>query len=287
MTAPVLTEHFEDLASRYDVVLCDVWGVVHNSIVAAPEAHQALSKFRANGGAVVLITNAPRPGREVGQQLDRMGVPHHAYDAIVSSGEVTRTVMAQHAGQAILHIGPARDLPLFEGLNVRFTTAEECEYIVCTGLFHDDGEVPEDYRARFEALRDRRLMMLCANPDLVVERGTQLIFCAGALAQLYEEMGGEVVYAGKPHAPIYEEALARAAKARGRAAPLERVLAIGDSLRTDMKGAEGIGVDSMFVTAGIHAEEFGSREEPDAAALKEAFAREGISPTAVMRRLAW
>jgi HAD superfamily hydrolase (TIGR01459 family) len=282
-----LTERFSDLAPHYDVVLCDVWGVVHNSIVASPEAHQALSKFRANGGAVVLITNAPRPAAEVHQQLDRMGVPQHAYDSIVTSGDLTRAMVAARAGQTVFHIGPKRDLPLFAGLDVPFVANETADYIVCTGLFNDDGETPEDYRTTFEKTLARKMFLLCANPDIVVERGTQLIYCAGALAELYHAMGGTVAYTGKPHPAIYQEALKRAAVARGAEALLNRVVAIGDSIRTDMKGAAAFGIDSIFVTDGIHAEEFGTRGAPDMAALRMVLGREGVTPTATMRKLAW
>ena len=282
-----LIGRFSPLAPNYDVLLCDVWGVVHNSLVASPEAHDALSRFRAKGGAVVLITNAPRPAAEVHAQLDKMGVPRAAYDSIVTSGDLSRSVVAARPGKAVFHIGPKRDLPLFDGLGVSFVPNEAADYIVCTGLFHDEGETAEDYRAAFEKSRARGMFMLCANPDLVVERGTQLIYCAGALAELYEKMGGEVLYAGKPHPPIYAEALRRAAAARGQETPHARVLAIGDSLRTDMKGAQAFGVGSLFVTNGIHAEEVGTREAPDPARLAQAFTKYEVVPDAVTRHLAW
>jgi HAD superfamily hydrolase (TIGR01459 family) len=287
MSALTFTDRFSTIAERYDVVLCDVWGVVHNSLVASPEAHDALSRFRARGGAVVLITNAPRPGLVVKRQLDKLGVPEHAYDAIVASGDVTRGVIAGRGGQAIFWIGPERDRPLFEGLDLRFTEVDAADYVVCTGLYNDDDEKPDDYRELFAKARARNLFLVCANPDLVVERGTELIYCAGALADLYQKMGGEVLYAGKPYAPIYEEALKRAAAAQGKPAPRNRVIAIGDSIRTDMKGAATFGIDSLFVTAGIHAEEFGERDAPDADLLAKMFAREGIQPTAVARKLVW
>lgn len=286
MTPPQVIEHFATLAPSYDVLLCDVWGVVHNSLVASPEAHQALSRFRAGGGTVILITNAPRPSAEVKRQLDRLGVPQRAYDSIVSSGDVTRALVARRSG-AVFHIGPARNRPLFDGLGVTYGAQETADYVVCTGLFNDEGESPDDYRALFATLRARNLFMLCANPDLVVERGARLIYCAGALAELYQSLGGEVAYAGKPHPPIYEEALAQAAAVRGAQPPRRRVLAIGDSLRTDIRGAATFGIDALFVTAGIHAEELGGRDNPDAAALAQAFARAGVSPTAVTRRLGW
>lgn len=287
MSPLTFTDHFRTIADRYDVMLCDVWGVVHNSIVASPEAHDALSRFRAKGGAVSLITNAPRPGHVVKRQLDKMHVPEHSYDAIVASGDVTRGVIAKRPGQSVFWIGPERDRPLFDGMNVAFAEVESADYLVCTGLYHDENEKPEDYRAVLEKARERNLFFVCANPDLVVERGTELLYCAGAIADLYQSMGGEVLYAGKPYAPIYDEALERATKALGKSVPHSRVIAVGDSIRTDMMGAAKNGIDSLFVTAGIHAEEFGDRDAPDPNRLAKAFAREGVSPTAVTRKLAW
>jgi HAD superfamily hydrolase (TIGR01459 family) len=282
-----LVDRFAMLAPRYDVLLCDVWGVVHNSIVASPEAHDALSRFRKRGGAVVLITNAPRPAAEVQGMLDRLKVPRDAYDSIVTSGDVTRLVMASRSAKNIFHLGPKRDLPLFEGLGTTFVSHEDADYIVCTGLFDDETETAETYRPLLEKSRARNMFLLCANPDLVVERGTRLIYCAGAIADLYQHMGGDVLYAGKPHPPIYEEALRRAAKALGRETPRARVLAIGDSLRTDMKGAKDFGVGSLFVTGGIHAEEVGTREAPDRKLIARAFAKYEVTPDAVTRMLAW
>jgi len=184
------------------------------------------------------------------------------------------------------YIGEIGARPLFEGLAAAFAGAEDADFVVCTGLFNDEGETPEDYRPLLERLRARKLAMICANPDLVVARGTKLIYCAGALADLYTTLGGEVVYAGKPHRPIYEDALAMAA-ARGRRAPLERVLAIGDSIRTDLAGARNLGIDCLFVTDGIHSEELRAREAPQAGALVDIFAEAGVVPTAFMRRLVW
>jgi len=279
-------DRFEPLADRYDVVLCDVWGVVHNSIVAFPEAAEALGRFRRKGGVVVLITNAPRPGEVVGRQLDRLGMPRASYDAIVASGDVTRGIVASRKG-AIYHLGPERDLPIYAGLDVAFAPVERADFVVCTGLFNDEGEKPEDYRGLLNSMRARNLFMVCANPDLVVERGDKLLFCAGAIADIYGDLGGEVLYAGKPYAPIYLQALAKAEAVRGGTVARERALAIGDSIRTDLKGARAFGIDCLFVTAGIHSEEFGGRESPDVSALAEAFQSAGVAPTAVTRRLVW
>ena len=280
------SDHFELLADRYDVLLCDVWGVVHNSIVAFPQAAEALARFRQRGGAVVLITNAPRPGTIVGHYLDKLGLPRSSYDAIMASGDVTRGVIARRQG-SVYHLGPERDLPIFQGLDLQFAPPHRADFAVCTGLFNDDTETPDDYRDLLAVMRARDMFMLCANPDLVVERGEKLIYCAGALADVYAALGGEVFYAGKPYAPIYEEALAIAQAVRGTEIRSERVLAIGDSIRTDLKGARDFGLDCLFVTAGIHSEEFGGRDSPDLAALAEAFRNAGVMPTAITRRLAW
>jgi HAD superfamily hydrolase (TIGR01459 family) len=288
ITAPSFTENFAPLAGGYDVVLSDVWGVIHNGVAATAAACDALIRFRGQGGTVMLITNAPRPGEVVTRFLDKLAVPRNAYDGIVSSGDVTRSVMAARPDKAVFHIGPERDLPIFDGLELSFVALEQADYVVCTGLRHDEVETPESYRAELGELRRRGMFMLCGNPDLVVERGDELIYCAGALADLYGTLGGEVLYAGKPYRPIYDLALERVAKLRGGAAPArQRVLAIGDSVRTDLKGATDFGIDCLFVTAGIHAEELGDRHAPDPAALNRIFADAGIAPKAVTRRLVW
>jgi HAD superfamily hydrolase (TIGR01459 family) len=285
--APSFLTSFQELAHNYDAVLSDVWGVVHNGVVATPSACEALTRFRDGGGTVILITNAPRPGATVVNFIDKVGVPHSAYDGIVSSGDVTRSVMQSRPQKNVFHIGPERDLPIFDGLGLNFVPMEKADYVVCTGLNHDDVETPETYRALLADIRKRGLFMLCGNPDLVVERGDKLIYCAGALADLYASFGGDVLYAGKPHRPIYDLALERVAKARGKPVDKTRVLAIGDSIRTDLTGATSYGLDCLFVTAGIHAEELGGRETPDSAVLAKMFAGAGIAPKAVTRQLAW
>jgi HAD superfamily hydrolase (TIGR01459 family) len=278
---------FSTLAPDYDVLLSDVWGVIHNGITAHPHACDALMRMRARGGVVVLITNAPRPSEQVARQLARLHVPRESYDAIVSSGDVTRSVIAERHGQTLYHLGPERDRSIFSGSDVHFAPLESADYVVCTGLEDDEVETPYDYRARLESMLARKLFMVCGNPDVVVERGSTLVYCAGALADLYATMGGKVLFAGKPYRPIYDMALAKADAAAGRKVPLGRVLAVGDSVRTDLKGARTVGIDFLFVTSGIHAEELGSREEPDSAALTATFTAAGGMPKAVMRELRW
>jgi HAD superfamily hydrolase (TIGR01459 family) len=285
-----VTQHidrFSSLAPQYDVVLSDVWGVIHNGVAAFAEACEALAEYRKTGGTVILITNAPRPNGSIVRQLEALRVPAESYDGIVSSGDVTRTVIRQRPGQSIFHLGPARDRPIFEGLNVEFADAETADYVVCSGLFNDDTETPDDYRDLLAVMRARGLFMLCGNPDVVVERGHHLIFCAGAIADLYASLGGEVLYAGKPYRPIYDMALQKAETVRGQPTRWERVLTIGDSVRTDFTGAVRQGLDCLFVTAGIHSAELGGRDMPDAEAVRKIFADTGAWPKAVTHRLAW
>jgi len=282
-----LIPHFSTLAPDYDALLCDVWGVVHNGLTAYPHACDALMRARARGATVVLITNAPRQSEVVARQLDNLHVPVETYDGIVSSGDVTRAVIEARPGQSVCHIGPERDRSIFTGVDVRLAPLERADYVVCSGLDNDDVEKPQDYRARLETMLARKLFMVCANPDMVVERGDRLVYCAGAIADLYATMGGEVLYAGKPYRPIYDLALAKVQAAAGRKVAVSRVLAIGDSVRTDLKGARSVGVDFLFVTSGIHAEELGGRARPDSKALNATFAAAGHRPKAVMRELVW
>jgi HAD superfamily hydrolase (TIGR01459 family) len=284
---PDIISHFEPLARDYDVLFSDVWGVVHNGISAFEEACEALMKFRQRGGTVVLITNAPRPGVAVQRILDRLNVPHDAYDAITSSGDVTRGIVGSRLAENVFHLGPERDHSIFADLKVKFSPLESAGYVVCSGLFDDTIETPDTYRDMLAKMRERSQFMVCANPDIVVERGDTLVYCAGALADAYAAIGGEVLYCGKPHAPIYDMALATAQKVRGTTVPRNRVLAIGDSVRTDLKGAAAFGIDSLFITSGIHAEEYGGRDAPNLDALNKIFADGGVAPKAVMFGLKW
>lgn len=284
----LLIPNFSTLAPRYDVLLCDIWGVTHNGVVAFPHACDALMRARAAGATVVFVTNAPRPNNVVARQLAALNVPRDTYDAIVSSGDVTRSLIEQRPGQGVFHIGPKRDIEIFTGLDVRFAPLESADYVVCSGLDDDDRDTPDDYRGRLEQMLARKVFMICGNPDVVVERGDKLVYCAGAIADLYASMGGEVLYAGKPYRPIYEMALDKARQAAaGRDISLKRVIAIGDFVRTDLTGAHQFGVDFLFVTSGIHAEELGARDRPDTSALKAKFDDAGVMPTAVMRELVW
>jgi HAD superfamily hydrolase (TIGR01459 family) len=284
MTTLRFVAQLRDLVAGVDVVLSDIWGVVHNGLESFPEACEALHTFRAQGGTVILITNAPRPADSVQRQLRKLGVADDVYDAIVSSGDLTRNFITGRLGQSMYWIGPERDNSIHRGLDAKFAPLEQADYIVCTGPFDDETETPEDYREMMQQALARKLTLVCANPDIIVERGDRLIYCAGAIAELYRELGGDVVFYGKPHRPIYDQAMALAKAKRGADTPLDRVLAIGDSVRTDLTGAKAFGIDCLFVTRGIHAGEFEGIERMEAAAVKELF---GDPPKALMRELKW
>jgi HAD superfamily hydrolase (TIGR01459 family) len=287
MTTPQYTERLSDLVDGVDVILSDIWGVVHNGLQQWSDACNALATFRARGGTVVLITNAPRPHDAVERMLQRLAIKPDVYDAIVSSGDLTRAYISDHRTQSLYHIGPERDGSLFRDFGVTFESVERADYIVCSGLFDDEHETAENYRETLARAAERGLTMVCANPDIVVERGHRLIYCAGALAELYETLGGKVLWAGKPHPPIYERALTLAAQARGATTPPARVLAIGDSVRTDLAGANRMGLPCLFVTAGIHAGELGERDNPEPDAMLKLFAGASHPPSAVTPKLKW
>jgi HAD superfamily hydrolase (TIGR01459 family) len=257
-----------EVSARYDALFCDLWGCVHDGVAPFAAAVAALQAFRAQGGAVVLVTNAPRPRPDVMRQLARIGVPGDAWDAIATSGDAAQWAMATGAvGRKVWHIGAPKDLTFFTELaedippaTVDLVPLEAAEGIVCTGLADDLTETPEDYRARLMIAAQNRLPMLCANPDIVVDWGGRRLWCAGALAQMYEEMGGTALYFGKPHPPIYDLARRRLA-ALGRDVPEDRILCVGDGIGTDVLGAAGEALDCLFVTGGLAADAFG----PDAA----------------------
>jgi HAD superfamily hydrolase (TIGR01459 family) len=284
MTTLRFVERLRDLVNGVEVVLSDIWGVVHNGLEAFPEACAALRSYRGRGGTVILITNAPRPADSVQRQVRKLGVADDTYDAIVTSGDLTRHYVADHPGRKVFWLGPERDNSIYRGLDPVLAPLAEADYIVCTGLLDDETESAEDYREMMQTARERKLTLICANPDIVVERGDRLIYCAGAIAELYRELGGEVIFYGKPHRPIYERAMALAAEQRGKPAEPGRVLAIGDSVRTDLAGAHGFGIDCLFVTRGIHSEEFEGIDQLDPASVKELF---GHPPRALMRELRW
>lgn len=260
-----IIEKLADIGAQYDVLYCDLWGCVHDGRSLYPAAVQALQGFRQRGGAVALMTNAPRTRHAVARRLDRMGLPRDAWDIIVSSGDATQEAMLMGAaGRKLWHLGPQKDDDLFTEIPealagqppITRVSLDEAEGIICTGPFDDYTDKPEDYRGRFLSAKVRGLKMLSANPDIVVDVGETRIFCGGALAQLYAEMGGEVLAFGKPHPPIYDLARRRLA-AMGLNHDSDQVLAVGDGILTDIAGAQAEGIDALFISGGLEAQRFG------------------------------
>lgn len=280
---PIL-ESVAQLIATADAWLVDVWGVMHDGKEPFAEAVAACRAFRQQGGTVLLVSNSPRPSQGVARQLDGIGVDRAAYDGIVSSGELTRTALATRGPVRIHHIGPERDLATFEGLDVERVAITAAEIAVCTGLFDDETETPEDYRATLREIKSRDLPMICANPDRQVERGSRMIACAGAIAALYAEMGGAVTWYGKPYPEIYVAARALIAGLRGGCVPDERLLAIGDGADTDIKGAFEAGIRSVYIASPVS---LGKGVGLTAETLAALFASRPHKPIAAMTGLRW
>jgi HAD superfamily hydrolase (TIGR01459 family) len=279
--SPILSS-IAPLAETSEAWIVDIWGVMHNGARAHPAAGEACKRFRANGGIVVLLSNAPRPFSAVVPHMTSLGVDPDAYDTGVTSGDATREMIADWQGRPLLHIGPERDRGLFEGYDVRFSAPETAEVVICSGLHDDSKETPADYATLFEKLLARQVPMICANPDIMVERGEDLLYCAGALAADYEAKGGKVTYAGKPHIPIYDRTLREIARLKGRPVAKDKILCIGDGVETDLEGAHNAGLRSVFIASPIFL--------PDglsAPALTKLFADRPFSPIAALLALAW
>ncbi|HTV67723.1 MAG TPA: TIGR01459 family HAD-type hydrolase [Rhizobiaceae bacterium] len=281
---PNMIGSLDEISGRYAAILSDVWGVVHNGINPHLEAAAALKRARKQGVAIVLITNSPRPSADVISQMETIGVPRDAWDRVVSSGDVTRELV-RVGPRKLFHLGPDRDLNLYDGLGVDLVEEFEASGVCCTGLFDDEVETPDDYADMLKRLRARNLPFICANPDIVVERGERLIWCAGALARDYAQLGGRTEIAGKPHKPIYEAALAAASELLKRPITPRDALAIGDGVLTDVKGADQNGIDILYVSGGIHAKEYGETLNPDAAMLLAFLERHGHRPIAAIPKL--
>lgn len=282
MSGSLFISSIKTLAQNYDALLCDAWGVIHNGVDLFPGVTDAMIRFRRERGPIVILTNAPRPSSVIPKQLDRIGLPRNAYDAVVTSGDATRAAIEERLSAPAFRLGPTKDDPLFEGLDVKFAPLDEAAFIICTGLEDDQRETPDDYRDLLKRAASLSLPMICANPDIVVNWGGRMVWCAGALAEIYEMLGGDVIYGGKPHAPIYEEAY----KAIERVRPgvlRSRILAVGDGLKTDIKGANGQGLDAVFITGagGVHV------GEADDAAIEVKLKEENARIIAAAEALKW
>jgi len=281
--SPPIINGLSEIAAGYDAAICDVWGVLHNGKQAYLRAADAMRRFRAERGPVVLLSNAPRLADGVEWLFDRVGLPKDFYDGIVTSGSAARTdLLRRTEGRSALpmfYLGPPRDNPLFKGLNVSLVSPEHAEVVLCTGLFDDETETPDDYLDMLKDFRARSLPFLCANPDVIVQRGDKLIYCAGAIARAYQSIGGEVVYYGKPYPAVFECALA---ELRAKA-PVNRPLVIGDGIETDILGAQRMGLDALFIGGGIHGKELKAHPE----ALETLFRKSRVSARAAMPALVW
>jgi HAD superfamily hydrolase (TIGR01459 family) len=282
---PRLISGLSEIAPSHDALICDVWGVVHDGHRHHPAAAQALYRFKEKHGPVVLLTNAPRVPSEVAAQCTSYGLPPDCYDVIVSSGGAAREELVRRSAARTLplyYIGPDRDLPMIQGLDINRTDIAQAEAALAIGLRDDLNETPADYAGELSAMRERGLTMLCANPDLVVHRGERLLYCAGSLAQSYEALGGTVIYYGKPHLPVYESALSALGAILGHRP--RRPLAVGDGLLTDIKGANAAGLEALFIADGVHGEEIAPYTDEHLAAL---FTRFGAKADSATRKLAW
>lgn len=286
----LIIKSLSEISDSYDTILCDLWGCLHNGVEAFQPAMEALRSFKSRGKTIVLLTNAPRPSVSVQSQLDTLGVPRDIYDQIVSSGEATRAFYASKAQRTkVWHLGPDKDIGLFTNSDgttatylerVPITTADE---ILCTGLFNEFKETPSEYIDLLAFANTKGLSMTCANPDIVVDKGSQKLFCAGALASEYVKLGGKVKYFGKPHREVYEFVV-RQIQSNGHSPG--RILAIGDGPHTDILGASNFGIDSLFITSGIAAAECGSSEtEIDGDQLTDWLSSQNLKPTFTMHHL--
>jgi len=282
-----IIDRLDDIAAGYRALLCDLWGCYHDGIQPYPAAVAALQRYRAQGGIVLLLTNAPRPAESVRRFLDAMGAPADSYDAIMSSGEACQRAIASGVhGTRFHYVGPARDLHMLTDAGLAPAPLAVAEAILCTGLADDRTESPADYARAIDAWVARGIPMLCANPDIVVDRGTERLWCAGALARDFTRAGGEVIWFGKPHATSYEQSFARLAELTGAPVPRAEVLAIGDGIATDVRGAREYGVDACFVTGGLAAREVGDDpEHPDPARLHAWLGAHGEAPAYAIGRL--
>ena len=267
------------IAEHYDALLVDIWGVIHNGREAYDDAIVALERFKAERGPVVLISNSPRPSVAIPEQFDEVGVPHSFYDAIVTSGDATIDELARRAPGPAFKLGPDRDDGLYAGLDINFVSLEHARFISCTGLFDDETETPDDYEDLLANAFELELPLVCANPDIRAKRGDKLIYCGGALAQKYEEMGGETIYAGKPHKAIYRLSRAWIKEISGYEIDSSRILAIGDNIQTDMLGAQNENYDCLFIASGVH--------DGNTSQVRELLEKHGIFVKYMLSSLSW
>ena len=286
-----IIDNLAEVAHSYDAMFVDLWGCLHNGVEPFADAVSALQAYRTQGGKVLLLTNSPRPRASVKRQLESIGVPADTYDEIASSGDAAQIALAAGVvGRKVYHLGPERDLSFFTDENgpidVERVPLAEAEGIVCTGMFDDLTETPDDYRLTILEGKTRDLKMLCANPDILVDIGDKRIYCAGALAQAYTEAGGTSLYFGKPHSPIYDLGYTRLAEITGRRIDPDRILCVGDGIITDIRGGVAEDLDTLFITGGLAATEISvHNDKPDEAELAKFIKTNKLTPTFAISRL--
>lgn len=287
---PKILSGLSDIAADYDAILCDAWGVIHNGVELFEGVAEALTQFRLHHGPVFVLTNAPRLSKVIPNQLDRLGLPRKAYDGVVTSGDATRKAIEEFDGNKAFRLGPDKDDTLFAALNLTFVDMDKADFILCTGLFDDENEHPDDYKELLEEALAHKVPMICANPDIVVKRGNTTIWCGGALAQLYEKMGGHTILCGKPHQPIYTlayERLAELLKSKDDDTP-KRILVIGDGLGTDIKGANDQDLDVVFIAEGIFSDSVRDEyDKLDAELLDHALSENNVHAKYALDNLIW
>ena len=285
--SPREIDGLSEIGARFPAVLCDVWGVVHDGVSPLQSGVDALVAYRNNGGVVMLISNAPRPSWSVREQMAEIGVNLACFDGLITSGDVTRSYLQKQKGVRVFHLGPDRDYSIYEGLSVETSGLDSADVVCCSGLFDETTEQPEQYDPMLAQMRERDLLMVCANPDIVVESGDRLIPCAGALAARYEAIGGSTLIVGKPNAPIYDLAMAEIGLLLANQPAEGRVLAIGDGAKTDIVGANRAGLDALFIASGIHAAEYGDGGRTEIADVAEFMDRNEAIAKYFMPRLRW
>ncbi len=285
MDLPQIVTGLSDIAGDYDALIVDIWGVMHNGSAPFDGVDDALETYRAQGGKVLLLSNAPRPGTAALKRLHTLGNRETSYDGILTSGDVTRATLNELGGQGktCCHIGPDKDDDLIAGLDIVFTEMDAADVVVFSGMYDDSNETPDDYAALLNQMKARELPMICPNPDRTVMVGDKIIYCAGAVAEAYETMGGEVMWVGKPHQIVYQRAMAQLAEMTGLDAP--RLLAIGDGPKTDIPGAQSAGIDAVFIAGGLAAASGADIDSPEAIAAL--LLGENTHARYAMRHLVW
>ena len=271
--------NFSEISNQYNALICDIWGVIHNGQELFPGISECLLNFKKLNNVVILLSNAPRPSSYVSSVLDKFGFKDECYDGIITSGDLTKKSLNEKIfGENCYHIGPERDLNIFEGTNVNRVDFNNSDFIFVTGLFNDEIEDENDYLDLLNSAREREMTLVCANPDLLVQRGDKLIPCAGLISKTYEEMGGKVVNIGKPFSPIFKEAIEMVKK--NSKFDEHKILVVGDGLETDIKGANSIGLDSILVLGGLF-----SNNTKDK--ILESIENKGIYPNFFINEFSW